>query len=82
MKQVSSAQSWKEKKLLCDSSLSYLIDVTLTPKKWWEKTFLNEIKASMSFIPMHGMRLWHPIIKKMDYYMNPCLSQLKDVLQN
>ena len=45
-----------------------------------KRSFSYETKASISFIPMRRTCLWCPIMK-WDYYVNPCLSQLKDVLQ-
>ena len=45
-----------------------------------KKSFLNETKSSMSFIPMRRISLWCPIMKKKDYYVNPCLSQLRKEL--
>ena len=46
-----------------------------------KRRFSYETKASISLIPMRRMCLWFPIMKRKDYYVNPCLSQLKDVLQ-
>ena len=51
-------------------------------KKGNKRSFSYDTKASISLIPTRRTSLWCPIMKhKRDYYINPCLSQLKDVLQ-
>ena len=43
-------------------------------KNWWDEKLFLLNQTSMSFIPARRMSLWFPIMKKIDYYKNPCLS--------
>ena len=41
----------------------------MIPKNGGKKGFLNETKASMSFMPVRKMSLWHLIMKKKEVIM-------------
>ena len=67
----------EKRRLLYESVFVLIGKQTLILKNGENKSFLKETKASMSFIPLQGMSLWCLImIKKGEYYVNLCLSQV------
>ena len=58
------AQSWKERRLLCESIFVLVDKWTLILKNGGKKSFLNETKALTSFILIRGMSLWCLIMKR------------------
>ena len=73
VKEVYGPRSRNEGRLLCESIFVLIDRQTLILKYGWNKSFLNETKASMTFILMREMSLWCPIMKeKRDYYVNLC----------
>ena len=69
---VYGAQSWKEKRLLCESLFVLIDRWTLILKNCGNKSFLNETKESMSYIPIMKMTLWCSITKKKEVAMWIC----------
>ena len=63
------AQSRKESILLCESIFVLIDKWTLTLKNDGKRSFSYETKASMSFIPIRRMCLWHPIMKRKEITM-------------
>ena len=59
------SQSWKEKRLLHESMSIQTVKRILILKNNGKRSFSNETKASMSFIPIRRTSLWFTIIKKM-----------------
>ena len=57
-------QSWKERRLLCECMFIPIDWWNLILKDCGKKRFSYKNKASMSFIPIRGMCLWFPIMKK------------------
>ena len=61
---VYGAQSWKDRRLLCEYMFVPIDKWTLTLKNDGNGSFSYETEASMSFIPMGRMSLWCPILKR------------------
>ena len=55
---VYGSQSWKERRLLCESVLIQIDRRTLILKIGGKRSFSYETKASMLFIPIRRMSLW------------------------
>ena len=55
---VCGAQSWKKKKLLCESMFVRIDKRILTLKNGGKRSFSYETKASKPFIPISRMNLW------------------------
>ena len=66
---VFSAQSWKERRLLCEFIFVPIEKWTLTLKNGHKGSFSYETKASMSFIPIRRMSLWFLIRKRKQIIM-------------
>ena len=69
VERVYAAQSWKERRLLCESIFILTDKRTMILKNIGKKSFLDETKVSMSFIPIRGMSLWCPIMKRKEIIM-------------
>ena len=63
------AQSWKERRLLCESVFVAIDKWTLILKSGGKKSVSYETKASMSFIPISRMSLWCPVMKRKEIIM-------------
>ena len=61
---VYGAQSWKEMRLLCEFVFVVIKRWTLILKNGEKKSFLNETKASMSFMPTRRISFWCPIMER------------------
>ena len=57
-------QSWKEKRLLCESVFVLTDKLTLTLKNDGKRSIFYETKASLSLILMKRISLWCPIMKR------------------
>ena len=78
---VYDAQSWKERRLLCESMFIPSERRASILKIGNKSSFSYEIKASISLILIEKNVFMMPNHEmKRDYYMNPYLSQLKDLL--
>ena len=74
-------QSWKKKRLLCESVCVQVHRWTLTLKNGRRKSFFYETKASMSFIVISRTSLQCPIMKKEKRLLwESIFSQLMDKL--
>ena len=66
---VYDSQSWKERRLLCESVFIQIDKRTLILKNYGKNSFSDETKASMSFFPIRRMSLWFAIMKKKEIIM-------------
>ena len=75
---VYGAQSWNEKRLLCESMLIRIGKWTLTLKMIEKDVFHKKPKHQFIYPTMTSEFVVHNHYKKGDYYVNVCLSQLKN----
>ena len=66
---VYDSQSWKERRLLHESMFIQIDKWTLILKNGEKRSFSDETKASMSFIPIKGMSLWFTITRRKEIIM-------------
>ena len=63
------SQSWKERRLLRESTFIQIGNWTLILKNSGKRSLSHETKASMPVIPMRRMSLWFTIMKKKEIIM-------------
>ena len=75
---VYATQSWKEKRLLCESLFVPIEKQTFILKNDGKRSLSYETKASMSFILISKTNLWCPIIKrkKIIFWFRRCSNWL------
>ena len=63
----------KRNGLLCELVFVLVERQTLIPRNCRKKRFSYDIKVSMSFIPIRGMNLWFPIMKRKEIIVWICV---------
>ena len=78
---VYDAQSWKERRLLCESIFILIERQTLILKMVEIEVFLLYPKQQIVYHNKGNVFILPNHEKKGDYYVNPCLSHLKEKLR-